>query len=94
MPWYRVAISYGPGHQSRCESYVYHDEQRLYPGGKQDLVHYVCEQEDISADMYPVGKVKRVAKLPEDIRRKKIKECDMKIQNALRMKRILTGRKR
>ena len=66
------------------------DELKLNRGGRDDLIYYVCDEQGISADLYPIGKVRKIAKLPEDVFKEKMEECDRKIEEVRRMKRILT----
>ena len=90
MPWYKIDISYGPGHQSQDTTYQYsgellseEEEKELgreavydnpYARDSDNSVHWNCE---------------RVEKLPEKERLERIKHCERSIESANRMLKIL-----
>lgn len=67
MPWYKISISHGPGHQSHSEKYVWSDTEAT----KDDKREWF---DDFARDQYmdwPIGKVRKCA-LPEQERLSKI----------------------
>jgi hypothetical protein len=90
MPWYKIDLSYGAGHQGHDTTYEYHPEVLTKEWEKEIAL------EAISNNMYArdsdnsvCWKCNRVEKLPEEVRLKKVQNCKDRIEYANQMLLIL-----
>jgi len=87
MPWYKIDVSCGPGHMSHSVEYIYSDTP-LTAGAQKDEFHRYARQWD-DGENSVVGEIKRVRRLPQDVRKQKILEYRRQGENALYMLRVL-----
>jgi hypothetical protein len=83
MPWYKLRATHGPGHQSTHEEYFY-TITKLTKEFKQD--EWIERTEHLD---YPIGDIKEIKFLPEDIKLQKIERCLAKIKAMNDMLKIL-----
>lgn len=85
MAWYKLHASHGPGHQSSDEEYRWYD-------GKMDEALKREIWEDWCADLrldWPIGDMKLVRKLPQEVRERKIEQYRWTMENAKEMLSVL-----
>lgn len=85
MPWYKISVDHGGGHQSHSERFVWRDE-RASKAEREQMFEDFCEDRYMEN---AIGKVRAVAKLPEKVRREKIDDYRYEIDHAKRMLKIL-----
>lgn len=84
MAWYKVSITYGPGHQAKFEKYVW-DCTHLSDDDKRELW-----EQYLSYDMdWPIGRVEPISELPFEIHSELVKEFNNKLNYAKGMLKIL-----
>jgi hypothetical protein len=85
MPWYKIFARHGPGHQSNSTFYEWRDRLLDRSGRKALWQDYFANYEYD----YPIGQVRLIAKLPEDIHRSKIIGCKANINHSRKLLSVL-----
>lgn len=83
MPWYRIKVDHGPGHQSSTEDYFWADKV-LSKEEKEDHFNEFC---DWMHDA--IGKINMVKTLPSKVREIKIWANKSKIERANEILKVL-----
>jgi len=83
MPWYRIPVSHGPGHQSKSEDYRWSDK----PMSKDEKEDWFNEYS--SYMNYAIGKITIVKKLPKKVKEEKLWTYKARIKYAKQMLNIL-----
>lgn len=83
MPWYRLKVDHGPGHQTSTERYEWSDEV-LTKDGKEEMFNSLCNCME-----YPIGKITLVKKLPEKVKTDQISLHKCRISYARKMLKVL-----
>jgi hypothetical protein len=89
VPWYKIDIRYGPGHQSHRVAYR-HAYERLTNEEQSDLAHEYCDQQLSWVEQWKAD-VDEVSELPEEARKKLVEQFENKRDHAERMLKILRG---
>lgn len=86
MPWFRIKVAHGPGHQSHSEKYIFSSEEKPDKETKREWFDdFVSEYGGMD---YPIGTVLKV-KLPEKERLEKISSNIARKASAEKMLAIL-----
>lgn len=86
MPWYKVYITYGPGHMASFTEYAWSPDD-LNDEYKRELI----EQFIPSYWDYPIGRCEMVDKLPPEVSKYKMVFYKQQIENAEFMLGILNS---
>ena len=86
--WYKLTFEYGPGHQGHGEEYKWYD-RKLSKADRESLWHSEANQYSHSESV--AGKVIKIKRLPEEIRKAKILSYKIDIDYAKRMLKRLGG---
>lgn len=81
--WYKFSARHGPGHQGYTEYYEWF-EYEPSPDERNEHWEHLFRETD-----WPIGKVRRVAKLPAKIREEKKEHFKIQIESAQKMLKIL-----
>jgi hypothetical protein len=87
MPWYKVFADHGPGHQSHTEFYTF-ERETLKEDSREALWQ---DHFDTGRYEWPIGGVKLVKKLPEQIRVSKLASYESKLKHDRFMLQVLGG---
>lgn len=74
MPWYKIFCNSGPGHQSHHEFYEWH-EKKLSREERKERWEEAFEERD-----WPIGDMKLVEFLPEDVKKQKIESLNKTLE--------------
>ena len=100
MPWYKLEVSHGPGHQSRglpddiysegpeYYSYFYYDYEISSPTALREEFKYLTRELDS-----PIGEMEWVDRLPDDVIEYKLEEYRGRLERAKEMIAILEDMK-
>jgi len=83
MTWYKFTACYGPGHQSGSTEYRWYHED-LSAEDKQEHFEAIFGDHD-----WPVGSVRKIAKLPKLVKKNKITGYESAIRSAEYMLGVL-----
>jgi predicted RNA-binding protein with PUA-like domain len=82
--WYRVRITYGPGHQGVHVEWTWSPEEP----SEDEMKEWFDEIATREYMDWPIGKVEKMD-LPEDVRLEKIKHYQARIKGAVHMLKVL-----
>ena len=82
--WYRVRITYGPGHQGVHVEWIWAPEKP----SEDEMKEWFDEIANRGYMDWPIGKVEKMD-LPEDVRQEKIKQYLGRIKGATAMLKVL-----
>ena len=82
--WYKIYADHGPGHQSHTTYYKWFDEPLTKDDRQFEFDDHFKETH------WPIGYVKKIKRLPSNIRESKIEDWTEKLQKAEKMLKILS----
>lgn len=85
MAWYRIRIVHGPGHQGTHVEYIW-CEGKVTKEDRREWCREISNREYMD---WPIGKVRKVSKLPDDVRAEKVKDAQDRIASAKHMLKVL-----
>jgi hypothetical protein len=85
MAWYKIRIVYGPGHQGTHIEYLW-CAGKVTKEDKSEWCREIASREYMD---WPIGRVRKVPKLPSEVRAEKVKYEQDRITSAQRMLKVL-----